>query len=356
MTLVSRYICRQILGYFVAALFIVVFVYLAIDFFARIDKFLAASARWESIGAYFLLKTPLIISQMIPLCLLLAVLVTFGLMKKNNELTALESCGINPASLLRPVFVIGISMSVALFIFSEVVVPISTAKANMVSAKARGKKRYIASVRENIWIRFPGGIFHARFFDPKDKSLLGVTIYEFDQDFRMTRRYDARRAAFQKEGWVLYSCMVQQASAPGGFFNAKFHDKVKVGLDISPKELSMVEQKPEEMSFLSLAAYIRRMEAEGYDASRFKVDLWAKTAFPGVCLIVALIGAGIPLRRKRPGGTAASFAYGIIVAFSYWTVYSFFISLGYGGIFPPWLSAWGTNILFLAGAGFLLLP
>jgi lipopolysaccharide export LptBFGC system permease protein LptF len=46
---------------------------------------------------------------------------------------------------------------------------------------------------------------------------------------------------------------------------------------------------------------------------------------------------------------------GIVLAISYWVAISIFAALGTGGVMTPVLAAWAPNLLFGAGAGYLLL-
>jgi lipopolysaccharide export LptBFGC system permease protein LptF len=46
---------------------------------------------------------------------------------------------------------------------------------------------------------------------------------------------------------------------------------------------------------------------------------------------------------------------GIVLAITYWVAISIFAALGTGGLVNPALAAWAPNLLFGAGAGYLLL-
>jgi lipopolysaccharide export system permease protein len=83
--------------------------------------------------------------------------------------------------------------------------------------------------------------------------------------------------------------------------------------------------------------------------------LIAKIAFPFVCVIMGMMGTGLPLSRKRGDGLAGSVFYGIGLAFIYWTLYSFCLSLGYGKILPPLVAAWVTNVVFFFIGAFIFL-
>jgi lipopolysaccharide export system permease protein len=102
------------------------------------------------------------------------------------------------------------------------------------------------------------------------------------------------------------------------------------------------------MNVLELWDYIDTIESEGYDATSYRVDLQAKIAFPFVCIILCILGLGIGVNKKLKDSLALVVALGIGVAFLYWTLYSFCLSLGYGGVLPPLVAAWTTNFVFLS--------
>ncbi len=109
------------------------------------------------------------------------------------------------------------------------------------------------------------------------------------------------------------------------------------------------------MGYFELKRFIEKLQTEGYDATRYIVDLQGKIAFPLVSLILAVIGISFSLRSERSGGIAQSIGAGLVIGFSYWLVYAFAMSLGRSGVFPPLIAAWSGNILFSAASVWLLL-
>ena len=122
-----------------------------------------------------------------------------------------------------------------------------------------------------------------------------------------------------------------------------------------PEDLQRIAKRSEEMSFEDLYDYILDIEAEGYDATPYRVDLHGKFAIPVACLIVSIIGTGITLRKGTREGLSVSITYGIIVIFLYWISQSFCLSLGYGGVLPPFIAAWIANFIFAGFAVYNLL-
>lgn len=360
MTVIRRYITLSFLKYFCFVLIVVVGIYLSVDFIGRIDGFIESGRPAADVALYFLLKIPLILSRITPLGVLLSVLIVFGLMNKNNEIIALKSGGVSTFYLLVPVAVIGVIFSILLFVFSESVVPISAAKARLIEENKAGDSQAVSSKEKNIWIRQDSKILHINHYHPAQDVLYGISIYYFDSGFNLVRRIDAVSAEYRDGSWLLFDCMeqnfteneIKSSSVPGEVI---YRDSRKPELEIKPEDFRQVARKAEEMGFSELLEYVEKASAEGYDATRYRVDLYAKTAFPVVCLIMSLMGAGLALRGKTRDGMAVSFAYGIITAFVYWSFYSFCLSLGYGEVLPAWLAAWITNILFGFAAIFLLL-
>ena len=54
-------------------------------------------------------------------------------------------------------------------------------------------------------------------------------------------------------------------------------------------------------------------------------------------------------------GANSGIGKGIAIALAYWTTILFFAAMGSGGLLTPMLAAWAPNLLFGAGAAYLLL-
>lgn len=355
MSIIHRYITRMFFKFFGIVLVMVIAIYLSIDVFGKMDNLFEAELRPTGMVLYFVYKVPLIVSQITPVAVLLSVLVVFGLMSKNNEVIALKSSGVSLQYLLVPVLVIGLILSAGLFIFSEAFVPITISRAIQLEEEEPGDRQMMASREKNIWLRHHRGITHIQYFHPAENIIYGVSTMGFDGEFQLSRRIDAEKGVYQDGQWTFFSAMVQQFDGVAGEPDTAFYEKKTVDLALAPDDLKRVAKSAEEMNFSRLWEYIHKVERNSYDATKYKVDFYAKTAFPAVCLIMCLIGSAIALRGKTREGMAVSFAYGIVTAFVYWSLYSFCLSLGYGEILPPLLAAWMANLIFICIAGFMVL-
>jgi lipopolysaccharide export system permease protein len=91
----SRYLLRDFFRVAGLALATLVGLYLCVDFFERFPSFLSHGAKGGLIASYFLLKIPLIVTQMMPAAVLAGVLLSLGALARRSELMAMRACGIS---------------------------------------------------------------------------------------------------------------------------------------------------------------------------------------------------------------------------------------------------------------------
>lgn len=355
MTILSRYLTKEIVKYFSFVMIAVLGIYIAVDFIEKVDDFIEASVPLVRMGNYFLLKLPQIAAQVTPVGVLLSVLIVFGLMNRNNELIVLTSSGVSVYTLVRPLLAIGVFFSLFLLLISEVVIPITAPKLNRLWYEEVSDVPLFTLLQHNIWIRGKGSIVHIKHFDPAALAVHNITINQFDKEFNLVRRVDAASGVFKQGKWVFAGVMEQIRDPKQGAYRIVFHEEKVDAFDVLPEDLEEIMKHSEEMSLLELADYVEEVEEEGYDATPYRVDLYAKAALPVACIILSLMAAGIAMRRKTKESISVSIATGLFAVFAYWVLYSFSMSLGYGGMIPPFLAAWIPNFVCLCFSVFILL-
>ena len=166
-----------------------------------------------------------------------------------------------------------------------------------------------------------------------------------DKNFTLTARIDAEKADWKDNKWVFYNLLITRFG--GEFPSLEWVSSKVIDLPEKPEDFNLVQKEAEKMGFVELKNYIRKLQSEGYDATRYLVDMHGKIAFTLVIIILITIGISFSLiRTERSGGVMQSIGVGIIIGFSYWIVHAFSMSLGRSGSIPPFLSAWFANIIF----------
>ena len=347
MTILDKYLVREMVRYFFMVLILVVAIYLAVDFFEKIDDFMNAGLPFSRAIDFFLYSLPSILSLIIPVGVLLSVLISLGMMNKHNELTALRSCGISIYSLMKPILALGFLFSFVLFFLSEAIVPITMTTANRIWLIEVRKEQAVLTRENDIWMKTSQGIVHVRHYNPAEKAIYKVTLNTFDDQFKLIRRLDAERGVFTNGQWLLANILEQKLDDTGFSYNISFHDSMYVELDMNPERFQQMVKNTSEMDIMELLDSIHTIEDEGYSATRYWVDFHSKIAFPFVCAVLVLPGVGIACKNRLKEGLPVGIASGIGMAFLYWVLNSFCISLGYGEMLPPVIAAWTTNAIFL---------
>ena len=86
MTIIQKYITKEILKQIGIVLVTVISIYVIVDFFEKSDNFVKAGLSMSRTLTFFALNIPYIISQIVPIGMLLSIIIVFSLMNKNNEL------------------------------------------------------------------------------------------------------------------------------------------------------------------------------------------------------------------------------------------------------------------------------
>ncbi len=346
MTIISRYITREFLKLFSLVLLSFLSIYMIVDFFERIRMFLSNQATIGQMVSYFLYTVPMVVAQAIPASVLLTTLLTFGMLSKNHELVALKASGISMYRASVPVLFIASIACLLVFFLNEFVTPYTNQMARHIKLVDIQKQKKTGVFKQNqVWFRAKNSIYSFTVFDPEKNTLKGISIHYFDHDFTLTKRIDARSAVWDGDHWEFFDVLVTRF--PGGQLpSIEKLDSMIIDIPEEPSDFQVVQKSADEMGYLELRGYIKKIREEGYDVTRYEADLHGKIAFTLVSIFVVMVGIAFSMRPERSGGVAHGIGVGLIIGFSYWILFALFISLGRSGTLAPMLSAWMPNLIF----------
>ena len=347
MSCLYKYWLKEFTKLFLIIQMMILVLFIFIDYLSRMDRFLNSQITLFEAFWYVLLKLPFMFVQLTPACILLAVIAVFGVMNRNNELTALKSSGISVYYLVKPAIWAGIFLGGLMFLLGETLIPISMSKANYIRYNRMSTDSNVSVGRNDIWIKSEKKLVHINYFDPSNQVIAGVTTTTLGDDFKIIERIDAQKGIYKEGKWIFEGVVEQRYKADENDFEVKLIPQKTVVLKITPKDLGGVAKKTNEMSFFELKAYVKKVESEGYDPTTYRVDMNGKVAFPFICIIMALTGAATGMRSFVKQNMPLGIAIGVVICFLYWMIYGFCLSMGYAGIFPPVIAAWVVNLVFL---------
>lgn len=354
MTRIDRYISWLFWGYFLGGLLVFVTIFLAVDAMSTMVSYSGVSS--QTFLSYYLAMAPEIIHKMLPVASLLGVVLTLSSLNKANELVALFASGMSLLRISAAAIVWVICISVASYVMSDRLLPISMRQKNYIYFTEIRKMpdRFSVVKTDRIWYRSKNTIFNLKTLNPETAKGQGLTMYFFSDAWQLLQMITAQEADLSSKTWVLRDGSVTLFTEESSFpLTSQFKEKVIPGAEDSA-ELAGAGRTSEMLSQSELSKFIRKNKEAGFDTVRYEVDYHSKFSFALAGLVMTLLGIPFSVGRARSGGTMMNVGICLGLVFGYWILYSSSLTLGGHGHFPPIVAAWLPNIA-MAGFGLFLL-
>ncbi len=355
--IVDTYILSSFLFYFGLLLASFVLMTHVFTFFELLSDIIRNNIPMSRVLTYHIFLTPKLIYDATPVSVLVAVLVTFGVLTKHNEVTAFKACGVSLHRLALPVLLSSGILSVGLFAFDHYYVPeanrIQDAIRNEI--KNRPVQTYLRPDRK--WIFGRGSrIYYYKHFDQTEGVMVGVSVYELDpESFDLRRHISAERAHWAPglRTWVFENGWTRDIQGIRESNFRTFQATTLPELDEPPGYFLKEVKQDKQMNFHELAAYIAELQQSGFDTVRLRIQFFKKFAVPLFALIMALISipfAFLTGSRGAMAGVGASFG----IAIAYWAVSQLFEQIGNVNQLPAEVAAWSPDVLFALAGVYLM--
>jgi lipopolysaccharide export system permease protein len=322
-----------------------------IDIFSFIEDIVKFKIPGEALAAFYIYYSPTIILQVMPMAVLLSTVFMLSNLNKNSEITAMKSSGISLWRVLSPVIILGLIISIASFIISDRVIPISSKVANMIrheELEKEKRKNNPKKVIENVAIYGSGNrIVFARLYDTEKKLLTDVIIHEHDRSENLISKITAQNGVWTGKSWKFYKVIMWKIDNSGKILSEPvFYAEKIVPLKEKPSDFAYKEWHSEYMSYAELKNYIKNFRGTSARLVRgLLVDLYQKVSFAGISLVIILIGAPFALITTR-GGVMIGVGMSIAIGLLYYACIAISLAFGKAGILPPIAAAWLSNIVF----------
>ncbi len=179
MSLLARYLLRQLVAPFVFAVAALTSLMLLNQIAKRFGALIGKGLPWTVIAEVFVLSLPFILAMTLPMAVLVAVLYTFSHLAADSEVTALRASGVSVPRILLPVLAWGVCMAAVNFAFVDQVLPRSNARLRALLIDI-GRKKPTFELREQVINEIPPSKYFLRAsrIDGATGLLRGVTIYD----------------------------------------------------------------------------------------------------------------------------------------------------------------------------------
>jgi lipopolysaccharide export system permease protein len=345
--ILSRYIASTYLRMLGLCLGAFIAIYLVVDFLEKIGRFTRADGEWSSIALFFLTRIPEIIYQTAAMAVLMATLLTLGMLSMSSELTAMRGCGISLTRITAPILAIAFGVSLLTLLINELVMPRCNSEGQYIRQVLIEKKSPSTFFRQqNIWYKEENYILKASLFDPASGNLKGITLWQADAEMQPLRRIDARQGELGDSGWLFRDVVIREL-AGGNVISTLERPSLAVGLNLKGTDLKVVGKYSDSMGIRELLRYCDKLRKGGYDPTRYLAQMHSRISLSFAPLIMAFLGIPFAMRGGRSSGIALGIGASLGIGFTFFIVNSIILSYGQAGVLPPLVSAWATNFIFI---------
>ena len=356
--ILDDYILRDFLIYLGMVLATFLVLSLVFNFFELLGDIVRNRVPLVTVGAYMMNVVPGMLYLMTPLSVLIAVLVTFGLMQKANEVTAMKASGISIYRAAVPVLLLAAVLPLALFLFEQYYLPHANKRQDQLWNAIKGKppQTYLRPDRKWIFGQH-STIYYYEFFDPDRDQFASISVFEFDPaTFEFTRRVYAARAHWAPElrKWIFEGGWERDFQGSAIRQYRTFDVATFAELSEAPSYFKKEVRQSSEMNYEELSRYIRDLQQSGFDVVRLRVQLQKKFAFPMITFVMAVLAIPFALSTGRRGALAGV-ATAIGIAVMYWVASGLFEAMGNVSQLPAALAAWAPDVIFGFAGGYMIL-
>ncbi len=346
MNIIDRYVLKHFGRYGIICLGISIFIYIVINLFDNLGKFLAKNATVIDIMLYYVYLIPSYAILLIPVASMIAVFLVFGIMTKNRELLVLKTSGLSIDRLFYLLLIAGGLIVIGTFVFQETVGV--WAQSRLIEHEQERINR--RPKRQDLWRRnfFYYGennwIYFIRKFDGRVNTVDDIVLWQATDDNKIRQRIDAPHGRFDNI-WVFENATVREFDTLGHETVTKHFALEMPELAEKPSDFMKKIKPPEEMNFLEIAAFVGKRQRAGQDVAKEKVEMNYRFSYPIITLVLLLITLPISVVLRR-GGIAVGLGISIGLSFLYWGFIQSSRAYGVAGILSPFLAAWLPNIVF----------
>ena len=360
MRLLDRYLLRELLPPLAYCLVGFLIFYVAFDLIFKIRTFQETHLGVVAVVAYYLVTLPeLLVQQVIPVSLLLALLYVLTDLGRHNELTAMRAAGVSLWRLFLPYLAVGVVLGLVVLAMNELLVPHSQEQARDIlhSQDSLAPSR-VWTPKLSFYDEADGRHWEMTRYNRVTHEMI-LPVIHWDQTNGSHLDIYAERGVYRDGRWVLtnveewvsqnertnYSSLSLKISETPAWINSE--------IKISSMSATEAAKRPD-LSIREILDYCRlhpRLNPER--EAELMTLLQCRVAQPFTCLAVVLIALPFGARPGRHN-VFAGVASSVFICFAYFIMQRFALGLGVGESLNPFLAAWLPNLVFgLAGLALL---
>ncbi len=347
-SILDKYLIRQYLFYLLIIVAIVASLLFIFDF---IELTRITASKNVAIGKVLIMsaqKNPMHLQKVLGFLVLLASMLTYMRMSKNNEITIFKSIGLSVYQYLIPIISCALVLGI---LYALVLNPLTSGLISKYlkneASHLKGSPSLLAISKTGLWIKQIDNngvesIIHALRIGQNNKRLHEVTFYFIDENKSFVKRIDAEAAEFEVGEWKLINA--QQTSENS--LNEIVKDVI-IPTNITFEQIQESLVPPESLSFWKLPTFIAIAENSGLSVTKHKLYFYRLMMSPIFFISMVILGAAFSMSPPRFGKGNSMLVLALLVGFLIYFFSDLIFAFAAAGDIPIWLGSAAPSLIAL---------
>jgi LPS export ABC transporter permease LptF len=340
----------NLIRYFLLTFLFLTFIYVIFTVF-ELWKFVAdLNNGFELVGKYLFFLLPYVYIQLAPSALMIAILATFVIKSRQNEVVTWMAAGQSVFRLLLPCFILMLLIGFANWELQEKILPTTNQKQDILREQIRSRG-ILAKRTGKSWVANDRRIYSFEIDDggtENSQKVKNLSVYEFPEDDAKLRTvYRAKEAVWSKDK-IKFGEIAEKTVWNNNKVETTEILNGELAENSSPFDNLRVKPSHLDSQMLKKQIAIDETEQKNYE-----VALEKKYATPLLPFIIALFTAPFALSLSRKG-KVITIGYAVGVWLLFMGLTGVFEQFGLNGFLFPAFAVWSPLFLFSLLGVFLL--
>jgi len=279
-------------------------IYVIIESFDK-ARYLGQGLTTQMLIEYLLLKAPFLISEFMPIIVLIGASVYLIELSRHHEMVAIRAAGLGINKILTPLITVALLAALFSFTISEWITPVTNQRLDTIERVYIQKKE--GNKHGTQWLKDGQRFFR---LTPLANQQFTLMMLETSKQGAWLKRIDAASATYAQGEWHLKDAHISSPSDEQGML-LEHLDEMTISSFIGPETAE--PPKPNHMQAAELYRYINDLKHAGLSSSSYSYALHRKFSAPLACLLMVILAAALCLNT---GGRSGKASWGIMGAIS----------------------------------------
>jgi len=353
LNLINYLLISEIVKYFALAASALVVTSIIFTLFDLIPSIVKSGTPLPYAASYLAYLAPQLFYYVAPFALLVALLMSFNVLSRSNQLVVIAGAGQNRSRMINAILVTAGALSLSLWALSNYVLPHTNREQDARYNKIKGRLVEQTSIALGRYWVFDknDAIYGYQRVDP-DNSLVNASIFRLDGAsgvIQSATHFD-RATQVNSSTWKV-DIGWKETVNPNSTIERKAIQSQPEVINIS-EGIGLFKRMTNESSKMSageLHDHIAQLKDLGVSTLDLQIDLRRRLSFPMSCLILAVLAIPfITAKQAGRSGPLVSVSLSVGIGLVFWLLTTLFEAVGKQNNLPVGTAVWGPNILFVA--------